>query len=114
MRVIFKIPPTLPVGLGPIPSVWPKEPLAYVEWYSTLKSTAEPNHNMYVVKTNLRTDGQPVASIIPLSSVRQSCMLIPQFGRVADKQLTSQNVLDRCTSFLVNNWTSMYTYQTVW
>lgn len=93
---------------------WPQEPLAYVEWYSALKSTAEPYHLMYSVRKQLRSDGTPTGSIIPLHHIRQSCMLFPNFGTKANKDWTTNNVLDKSSSFILNNWQSLYTYKTIW
>jgi hypothetical protein len=70
------------MGLSPL--FWPTEPLAYFEWYTAIKPTAEPNHNMYSTKPLYRSDGSPAGSIVPLTSIRQSCMLFPVFGKVGD------------------------------
>lgn len=113
--MIFKLPEVMDYGLGPTPSSW-TAPLAYVEWYTGLKSAAEPVHNMYSIKKLYRTDHTPSGSVIPLTSIRQSCMLFPAFGynKVIDPTWTTDNVLDSCSSFLVNNWQNMYSYKTIW
>lgn len=100
----------------PAPAHWPKTPLAYVEWYQKLSSTADPNHMMYTVKKLApRQDGTISGAIIPLSHIRQSCQLIPNFGKNSvDSSFTSENILDKADSFLLNNWTSLHTFQTVW
>ncbi|KAI1785454.1 hypothetical protein LXA43DRAFT_976229 [Ganoderma leucocontextum] len=50
VKVLFRLPNTMHVGDAP--SVWPTEPLAYVEWYTALKSVAEPHHKiLYAYKT---------------------------------------------------------------
>ncbi|KAF5346217.1 hypothetical protein D9757_014049 [Collybiopsis confluens] len=44
LRVIFKLPLTITGRTGfeePAPSFWPKEPLAYVTWYTHFKQTAD-------------------------------------------------------------------------
>lgn len=69
---------------------------------------------MYVVKRLLRPDGSPAGAIIPLTSIRQSCMLIPNYGNKAQPDLTKENVLDTSSSFFLNSWTSLYTYKTIW
>lgn len=114
VRVIFTLPSMSEQGLGSTPSFWPKTPLAYIEWYTGLKATAEPIHNMYSVKRLYGSDSIPAGSIIDLTNIRQSCMLFPAFGSVADQTWSSDNVLDRSSSFLVNNWHSMYSYKTIW
>ena len=48
LKVIFKLPDML-YGTMPAPPQWPKEPLAYIEWYSKLKGQAKNDHNMYLV-----------------------------------------------------------------
>jgi hypothetical protein len=115
--VIFTLPTSLDYGLGPSPSHWPKTPLAYVQWYTSLKSTGEPNHNMYKIKRLYRADGSPAMSIISLTSIRQSCMLIPLFDQSTfpeNDNWTTENILDECQTFLINNWRNMYTYKTIW
>lgn len=112
LRVIFRLPQT--TLAGPSPAIWPRNALAYVEWYTPLKRTAESDHNMYSIRIQRRDDGTPAGSVIPLSSIRQSCMLFPVYGRSVPIAWTSNTVLDQCSSFLVNNWSSMYAYQTIW
>ncbi|KAJ7309310.1 hypothetical protein DFH08DRAFT_719326, partial [Mycena albidolilacea] len=55
------------------------------------------------------------ASIISLTDIRQTCQLFPKFGRDdVDATWTTDNVLDTCTAFYVNNWASLYSYQSIW
>ena len=81
LRVIFKLPQVLN-HFQSAPSNWPKDHLAYVEWYKVGKAGA--NHNMikvgkHVENANSVTPG----AIVPLRAIRQSCHLIP---------LTSPNI----------------------
>lgn len=99
---------------GPAPDIWPQQALAYVEWYPPLKPAAEPDHKMYNVHPHKHVNGSPADVIIPLVSICQSCMLFPLYGRQVDCSWTSDSVLDNCPSFLVDNWSSLYTYQSVW
>ena len=71
---------------------------------------------MYQVKRPLqRSDGTFPTSIIPLSDICQSCQLYPLFSsNDVDGKWTTDNSLDLCSSFLVNNWRSLYSYQTIW
>lgn len=106
--------------MGPMnsPEVWPKEPLVYVEWYSQFKSLKEmKKHGMYMVKKGSPDkDGIPFGSIIPLSNIRQSCQLIPKFSLTGSGEASwkSSNVLDKASTFYINNWLHMYSYQTIW
>lgn len=117
VRVIFRLPAMINRGLGPVPSpdCWPQGPLAYLELYSRLKSTSEKDHGMYAIrKVNVGYDSGPKGIVIPLSQIRQSCMLFPSFGRKIDSTWTSENVLDKCDSFFVNNWSNLYGYQSIY
>lgn len=98
-------------------------PLAYIEWYATLASSADPVHMMYEVKKMAsRSNGQPSGDIVPLSSIRQSCQLIPRFPTPASadslgflpENWNSEMILDNTSKFILNNWASKYAYQTLW
>jgi hypothetical protein len=53
-------------------------------------------------------------AIIPLSRIRQSCMLFPVFPSSVPTHWTPDNVLDKADTFYINNWLSKYSYQTIW
>lgn len=77
------------------PTYWPKEPLAYVEWYTPLASTADEDHKMYQVKkAPFRRGGSPPVEV-PIA-------------------WTSGTVLDHCSKFWLNSWSSKYSYQSLW
>jgi hypothetical protein len=106
-------------SLGPrdLPETWPQGPLAYVEWYSHLSPTPKENHgNMYVVKKVTPPQGNRTSgAVIPLSNIRQSCMLMPLlFSMDVPSTWCRDNVLDLSTSFLLNNWLNEYSYHTIW
>ncbi|KAJ6494337.1 hypothetical protein C8R45DRAFT_824542, partial [Mycena sanguinolenta] len=89
---------------------------AYVEWFSTFKPQHDENHNMYSISTPPRgANGFANESIIHLTNICQTCQLFPKFGQQdVDSQWTTDTVLDQCTSFYINNWASLYTYQSIW
>ena len=119
VRVIFTLPKEVETHLGtqPAPRNWPTEPLVYIEWYSKLGGAADLKHGlMYHIK-KVTTTSNPVrvqGAILPLTRIRQSCMLFPLFPKVVPSHWTPTNVLDHATSFLVNNWLSKYSYQSIW
>lgn len=123
VKIIFRLPLRLQL-IGSIktdaPLLWPRIPLAYIEWYSTptLSQSDSASHNMSTVKKSpLQSDGSCPWSIIPLTNIRQSCMLIPNLKKVPTSMqpfLTSSNILDTANTFLVNNWSSVYTYKTIY
>lgn len=100
------------LGKTDAPLAWLKEPLAYVEWYQSFRHEPDSVTGMFIVKKGHSAD----FSIIPVSSIRQVCMLIPRFRDNSNwkKEWNSSNVLDNCSNFYLNNWQSNYAYQTLW
>lgn len=121
MKVLFHLPSQLQlIGSNKVdsPTFWPQMVLAYIEWYTppTLSLGEHASHNMATVKhAHPQADGSLPWSIIPLSNIRQSCMLLPNFRRSPfQSSWTSSNILDSADSFLVNNWASVYNYKTIY
>ncbi|KAJ6473474.1 hypothetical protein DFH09DRAFT_953608 [Mycena vulgaris] len=115
VKVLFRLPDRLD-GNTPAPPSWPKTCLAYVEWYSAFKPSHEANHDMYSISVPpRRANGIRPASIIPLTDIHQTCQLFPSVG-LADvpPEWTTHTVLDECNNFFVNNWASLYAYQSIW
>ncbi|KAJ7886469.1 hypothetical protein B0H14DRAFT_3082170 [Mycena olivaceomarginata] len=115
VKVLFKLPQTLSSG-HPAPPHWPKYPLAFVEWFSSFKRSHENNHEMYAItRPPPLADGSVRRAVIPLTNIRQTCQLFPNFGKAdVNQRWTSDIVLDECNSLFVNNWTSLYAYQSIW
>ncbi|KAJ7215557.1 hypothetical protein GGX14DRAFT_562771 [Mycena pura] len=115
VKVLFRLPDRFD-DATPTPSQWPKTCMAYVEWFTSFKPRHEDNHEMYSISTPpRRANGFRNASIIPLTDIRQTCQLFPNFGREdVDPKWTSDNVLDLCCNFFVNNWAGLYAYQSIW
>jgi len=121
LRIILKLPKVIPhLQLINVPS-WPKEPLAYVEWYQ-LSHSPGWHHNMYSVVSlkpalrNSRIFQVTPGAVVPLKAIRQPCQLIP-LEHIGDNWPTdwvSTAVLGQCSTFLLNNWSSKYAYQTIW
>ncbi|KAJ3727773.1 hypothetical protein C8R42DRAFT_572404 [Lentinula raphanica] len=121
VKVIFRLPAQLTlIGTHkiPSPSWWPASVLAYVEWYSPPSQTPleQKSHNMTTIHKLPLVDGIVPWSIIPLANIRQSCMLIPRHDKknLNRATWTSSTVLDNATHFLVNNWSSLDTYKTLY
>lgn len=54
-------------------------------------------------------------SIVPVTNIRQLCMLIPDFEHnpmPRDGSWTPENILDKANNFFVNNYLSIYAYRT--
>ena len=87
--------------------------LTYVEWYTPLQRSPEHNHLLYKVSPRKEADGTHVCSIIPLANIRHSVHLFPKFGAFAPQDWTSSNILDRCNTFFVNDFTDRHMYRIV-
>ncbi|KAJ3730701.1 hypothetical protein C8R42DRAFT_568649 [Lentinula raphanica] len=121
VKVLFRLPSQLNLigsHKSSVPSWWPPSVLAYIEWYSppSLSIIEQNSHNMTSVHKLPLIEGVVPWSIIPLSNIRQSCMLMPRYDKNSSdsSNWTSSNVLDKATHFLVNNWSSIYTYKTLY
>ena len=63
--------------------------------------------------------GDRQSAIVELSSLRRSCHLFPRFpvGKaVADGAAagwTTDNVLEKCDTFFINNYVDMHAFQTI-
>lgn len=73
----------------------------------------DPDHKMYTV-TSTRQAALKTFEVIELSRVIRNCQLIPKFGDRADRAWTSQNVLDRCEKFFLNNYVDNHTFQIIY
>ena len=108
MRVcaIFKVP--IHYGI-------PDEALAYVEHFTTPRKMILNQHVLtyQVTRANVgaHRNQKYKASIVPLSSIHSSCHLIPKFGEKVQTDWTSDNVLDKCNKFFVNDLLSLHMYQ---
>lgn len=85
--------------------------LAYIEWYSPLPNNPERNHLLYKVSPQREPDGSRTCSVIPVANIRRSVHLLPKFGPFAPQEWTSNNVLDSCNTFFLNDFTDRYMYR---
>jgi hypothetical protein len=115
LKVIFRLPDSIPSVMDDAIVVWPKEHLAYVEWL-TLSNQPGRYHKMYSVSKAIVQNDIVPGDIVSLSTICQSCHLIPHLGPNTSwpSNWKSSNVLDLCDSFLLNNWSSKFAYQTLW
>ena len=110
VRVIFALRDSDARSLFP-PHNPPPPFLAFIDWYTPFQR-ADLNHGMYKVQRNLR-DGAQVSTIVPLSAIRRSIQLYPDFGSSAPADWKSSNVLDVCPRFFVNPFTDRHTHGTI-
>jgi len=96
VRVIFALPGST------------DEHLAYIEWFSKFLAP-DPDHGMLRLNRTLDS-GDRVASIVPISLIRRSVHLFPKFGSKVPENWTSENVLEECTTFYLNQFSDRHMY----
>jgi hypothetical protein len=107
VRVVFSLTERALKHL--FPNERPHHHLAYVEWFSKFPNAPEPNHAMYKISR----PAEHSATIIPVANIRRSVQLFPEFGPIAPRDWTSQNVLERCRKFYVSPWSDRHSYVTI-
>ncbi|KAJ7193265.1 hypothetical protein GGX14DRAFT_593074 [Mycena pura] len=83
-------------------------PLAYVEWYTPF-STPDPISGLYTVKRSTRNN-HIYGEIIGVDRIVQNCHLLPKFGRKKDSTWTSQNVVQKCTTFFPSPYSDIHSF----
>ncbi|THU83166.1 hypothetical protein K435DRAFT_971672 [Dendrothele bispora CBS 962.96] len=81
LRVIFRLPEQALDDyqiLTQAPQYWPRTHLAYVEWFS--QPTVSSTHGLPTTSRSTDSNGRPMGAVIPLSDIRQTCMLTPDFA----------------------------------
>ena len=94
----------------------PKEHLVYVEWFKTVQNAPDSVSKLFEVRKQCEAgNAEIVGEVVYLSTaIRQSIQLIPVFGQKANRNWTSETVLDQCEEFYINNFGSLRTYQSVY
>lgn len=91
-------------------------PLAYVQWFSRPLGHPEKPVQMYIVKRLVRSDGLPFMGVIEMDSIYRFVQLIPKFpantSPLANK--SADSLMENTNTFLINSFTDMETYQTVY
>lgn len=111
VKVIFKLPKAVQALLRTRRRKCP-EYLAYVEWFTNFERRRQTGHNFFEVRRQVQGQDR-LAAVIPLANIRRSVALMPKFGRKKPADWTSGNVLDKCPSFYVNNYSDRHAYYTV-
>ncbi|KAI0083765.1 hypothetical protein BDY19DRAFT_899724 [Irpex rosettiformis] len=99
LRVIFELPPEL----GRM-----AHPLAYIEWYTPFQRF-DPVTNLYQVSRSSH-NRRPNAAIVSVDHILGTCHLAAKCGAEIDRDLTSENVLDRASVFTVNPYLNFHTF----
>ena len=86
--------------------------LAYVEWFKLTHQAPRPYHKLYQVKRSILNNDR-LASIVPISNIRRSVHLFPNFGPTVPADWTSDNVLEKCDTFYINSFSDKHAYHTI-
>ena len=116
VRVVFTLPEKAIKSLFPSlsPNELPPRHLAYVEWYTKFPRRPEADSQLYKVKKAVSRDGGPLVSVVPVSAFQRSLHLMPKWGGRVPLDWSSENVLDRCDTFLINRYKDDHTYFNVY
>ena len=113
LRAIFKVPKHMEAAtFGE--NVEAPGHLAYIEWFTQPKEK-DNNNGMYPITYSCTGPSREREyAIVELDSVVRPCQLFPNFGEMADRSWTSDNVLDICSQFYISNWKDQLTFQTIY
>ena len=87
--------------------------LTYVQRFDIVPqatSYREPTTQMHVLKRAIRSGGQCLGDVIPISQIRSYANLIPCFGQHADPRLTTFNSYEHSCEFFLNKYFDKNTY----
>jgi len=65
---------------------------------------------LHVLKRALRSSGQRLGDVIPVSQIRAYANLIPRFGQHADARLTASNSFKHSREFFLNKYFDKNSY----
>jgi hypothetical protein len=109
IRMFFQLPLSANHPLSRVP-------LAYVHWFTRPVARLDEYVHMYVVKRLRRHDGRPVDGIIEMASIFRFVQLIPKFPNNSRTvgNLTPDDFMERSSTFVVNSFADIETYQAVY
>lgn len=88
----------------------PPSTLVYVELFTKPEGGAAPLYNGhhtilpdYYPITKKHPNLTRKATVVSIDSIVNSCQLAPKFTKNVDQLWTSENILDQCQHFVVNN-----------
>lgn len=92
---------------------WADRFLAYVQRFDIVPQptgSRDSSTGMHVLKRSIRSGGQRLGDIIPLTQIRAYANIIPRFGDSADPRLTSFNAIEHSREFFLNSYFDKNTF----
>ena len=87
--------------------------LTYVQQFDIVPQADgyhDPSTQMHVLRRAIRSGGQRLGDVIPVSQLRAYTNLVPRFGPRTDSRLTSFNSSEHCCEFFLNKYFDKNTY----
>lgn len=107
LRAIFDLLPILQ-DLCPA-SASARPHLAYLELFTPFTSRPERYTRLYkVARSYLGLERRAI--VVPLDKIYRSCHLLPDFGKEANKDWTSDSMLETCNTFFLNPFSDIHMY----
>jgi hypothetical protein len=99
LRLLFQIPAKAASEL--FTHSTPPTQFAYLEWFSPFPSEPEHHHLMYRISRSYRR-GHRCAAVVPITAIKRSVHLFPQFGPTVPSHWHASTILEQCQTFYVN------------
>ena len=111
VRAVFRIPPKAETAL--FANLASPGYLAYVDWFTPFAHSPDPNHGLYKVSHSYK-NGYRLSSVVPISQIKRSVHLFPDFGASVPREWTSSSVLEACKVFYLNPFADRHSYVTMY
>jgi len=92
---------------------WADRFLCYVQHFDIVPQAGaqcDLATQLHVLKRALRSGGQRLGGVIPVSQIRAYANLIPHFGQCADACLTASNSFEHSREFFLNKYFNKNSY----
>lgn len=92
---------------------WADRFLTYVQRFDIVPqagSYCDPSTQLHILKRALRSGGQCLGDVIPVSQIKVYANLIPRFGQCADSRFTAFNSFEHCREFYLNKYFDKNSY----
>ncbi|KAL0067725.1 hypothetical protein AAF712_005165 [Marasmius tenuissimus] len=100
VRAVFKLPQVYGLNV--------QHPLVYVEWFTPF-GTPDPSTGSYTLRPSTRSHHSH-GEIINVDRIVRNCHLTPIYGHQKDPTWTSENVIERCTSYTFNSYSDPHMF----
>ena len=86
-------------------------PLVYIEWFISI-SLPDPTTGMHIVKRSTRLHKRK-SEIISINDLVSGCHLMAKCGTQIDQSFTTDDVLEKATTFFLNPYIDVDTFSKI-